>query len=176
MAFRWYVLHVYSGFENKVEQSLREQIEKKSLQDKFQEILVPSQEVTELRRGKKVKADKKFFPGYILIKMDMNDETWHLVTSTPKVTGFLGAKGRPTPISQVEADRLLKQVSEGVKGAASTLHFEVGEQLRVCDGPFATFTGVVEDVDDERQRLKVMVSIFGRSTPVDLEFSQVEKI
>lgn len=177
MAQRWYVVHVHSGSENKVAQTLKEQVAKKELDAHFESILVPSQEVTEVRRGKKVKAEKKFFPGYILIKMDLSDETWHLVTSTTKVTGFLGAKGKPSPITQKEADRLLTQVSEGVKSASAGMHFEVGEQVRVCgDGPFTSFVGGVEEVDEEKSRLKVTVSIFGRATPIELDFSQVEKV
>ncbi len=176
MVFRWYVVHVYSGLENKVVQSLQEKIEKKGLSASFEELIVPSHEVVEIRRGKKVRADKKFFPGYVLVKMHMNDETWHLVTDMPKVTGFLGAQGRPTPMSQVEADRLMHQMEEGSVATASAIHFEIGEQLRVCDGPFASFNGTVEEIDEEKQRLKVIVMIFGRGTPVDLDFSQVEKL
>lgn len=176
MTMRWYVIHVYSGFENKVTESLREQIQKKGLEEKFGDILVPSHEVMEVRRGKKVAREKKFFPGYILIQMDLNDETWHLVKATPKITGFLGGKGRPSPLSDTEAQRLLHQVEEGVSGPANEIVFEIGEQLRVCDGPFASFNGVVEEVDQEKNRLKVMVSIFGRSTPVDLDYTQVEKL
>ncbi len=177
MTQRWYVVHVYSGSENKVAQTIKEQVTKKELDSKFGAILVPAQEVTEVRRGKKVKAEKKFFPGYILIKMELSDETWHLVTSTAKVTGFLGAKGKPSPITQKEADRLLMQVSDGIKGASTGVHFEVGEQVRVCgDGPFTSFVGAVEEVDEEKNRLKVTVSIFGRATPIELDFSQVEKV
>jgi len=177
MTQRWYVVHVYSGSENKVAQTLKEQVAKKELDSKFGAILVPSQEVTEMHRGKKVKTEKKFFPGYIILKMEMSDETWHLVTSTAKVTGFLGAKGKPSPITQKEADRLLMQVSEGVKAAVSDMHFEVGQQVRVCgDGPFTSFVGTVEEVDEEKNRLKVTVSIFGRATPIDLDFTQVEKV
>lgn len=176
MAFRWYVVHVYSGLENKVVESLEEQVEKKNLSKFFEEIIVPSHEVIEIRRGKKVTADKKFFPGYVLVKMELNDEAWHLVMETPKVTGFLGAKGKPTPISQKEADRLIQQIEDGAVATASGIHFDIGEQLRVCDGPFASFNGTVEEVDEEKQRLKVTVTIFGRGTPVDLDFSQVEKL
>lgn len=173
---RWYVVHVYSGFENKVEASLREQIAKEGLEDKFEEILIPSHEVIDLVRGKKVTKEKKFFPGYILVKMALDDDTWHVVQDTQKVTGFLGAKGRPSPVSQAEASRLLQQVEEGVSGSGPELHFDIGEQLRVSDGPFASFNGVVEEVDHDRSRLKVSVSIFGRATPVDLDFTQVEKL
>lgn len=176
MALRWYVVHVYSGFENKVAEALREQIEKKGFEALFGDILVPSQKVVEVRRGKKINMERKFFPGYVLVKMDMNDDTWHLVRNIPKVTGFLGGKERPSPISNAEAERLIRQVEEGVSAVAGKVSFDIGEQLRVCDGPFASFTGVVEEIDEERSRLKVTVSIFGRATPVDLEFSQVEKI
>ena len=176
MAKRWYVVHVYSGFEKKVVQSIKEQIEAKDMSDLFEEVLVPTEEVVEMRRGSKVKSDRKFFPGYVLVKMDLTDETWHLVKNTPKVTGFLGARGRPSPISEAEANRILMQVKEGVERPKPSVTFEIGEQVRVCDGPFTSFNGLVEDVDEEKARLKVSVSIFGRATPVDLEYSQVEKL
>ncbi|SOE01772.1 transcription termination/antitermination protein NusG [Caenispirillum bisanense] len=176
MAARWYVLHVYSGFENKVAQSIREQAEQKGMTEMFEQVLVPTEEVVEVRRGSKVQAERKFFPGYVLLKMDLNDETYHLVTGTAKVTGFLGAKGRPSPITEREAERIMKQVQEGIDRPKPSVTFEVGEQVRVSDGPFASFNGLVEEVDEERARLKVSVSIFGRSTPVELEYAQVEKI
>ena len=175
MAQRWYIIHVYSGFERKVEQSIREQAQIKGLAERFEEVLVPSEEVVEMRRGQKVSSDRKFFPGYVLVKMDLNDETWHLVKNTPKVTGFLGGGGRPVPISEAEADHILHQVKEGVERPKPSITFEVGETVRVCDGPFTSFNGLVEDVDEERARVKVGVSIFGRATPVELEYAQVEK-
>ena len=176
MASRWYVIHVYSGFEKKVATAIREQAEQKGLAERFEEILVPTEEVVEVKRGAKVSAERKFFPGYVLIKMDLDDETWHLVKNTAKVTGFLGGRGRPSPISEAEAARIMRQVQEGIERPKPSITFEVGEQVRVSDGPFASFNGTVEEVDDGRSRLKVAVSIFGRATPVELEFTQVEKL
>ena len=173
---QWYIIHVYSGFENKVATSLREQSEAKSLGDFFGEVVVPTEEVVEMRRGKKVNTERKFFPGYVLAKLEMTDETYHLVKNTPKVTGFLGTGTRPSPVSQEEVDRIMHQVQEGIARPKPSVTFEVGEQVRVADGPFTSFNGVVEDVDEERTRLKVAVSIFGRATPVELEYTQVEKL
>ena len=173
---RWYVVHVYSGFEKKIAQQIREQAAQKGLGDAFDEILVPSEEVTEIRRGQKFNSERKFFPGYVLVKMAMSDEAWHLVKDTPKVTGFLGARNKPAPITEAEAQRIVNQVQEGVdKPRRLSITFEVGEQVRVADGPFTSFNGTVEEVDEERGRVKVSVSIFGRSTPVELEYGQVEK-
>lgn len=176
MAHRWYVVHVYSGFERKVAQSIKEQAIQKGLDEDIEEVLVPTEEVVEMRRGSKVSAERKFFPGYVMVKMNMSDESWHLVKDTAKVTGFLGAGGRPSPISNAEAERLLHQIKEGVERPKPSVTFEIGEQVRVSDGPFASFNGNVEEVDEEKARLKVSVSIFGRSTPVELEYGQVEKL
>ncbi len=175
MAARWYVIHVYSGFEKKVAESIEEQARQSHLSEQIEEVLVPTEEVVEMRRGAKVNAERKFFPGYVLVKMDMTDEAWHLVKDTPKVAGFLGSRGRPQPITEKEAMHILNQVEEGVDRPKPSITFEVGETVRVCDGPFTSFNGLVEDVDEEKARLKVAVSIFGRSTPVELEYSQVEK-
>ena len=176
MASHWYVIHVYSGFEKKVAAAIREQAEQKTLGERFEQILVPTEEVVEVKRGAKVSSERKFFPGYVLIKMDLSDETWHLVKNTAKVTGFLGGRGRPTPISENEAARIMHQVQEGIERPKPSIIFEVGEQVRVSDGPFTSFNGVVEEVDEEKSRIKVAVSIFGRATPVELEYSQVEKV
>ncbi len=176
MASRWYVIHVYSGFEKKVAQAIREQAEQKGLAERFEQILVPTEEVVELKRGAKVSSERKFFPGYVLIKMDLDDETWHLVKNTAKVTGFLGGRGRPSPISEAEASRIMRQVQEGIERPKPSITFEIGEQVRVSDGPFTSFNGTVEEIDEEKARLKVAVSIFGRATPVELEYAQVEKI
>ena len=177
MSTRWYIVHAYSNFENKVAQSIRDQAAQRSLDDKFEEVLVPTEKVVEVRRGRKVEAERKFFPGYVLVKCEMTDEVYHLIKNTPKVTGFLGAdKAKPMPIPESEAMRIKGQVAEGVERPKPTIVFEIGEQVKVADGPFASFNGVVEDVDHGRARLKVAVSIFGRATPVELEYSQVEKL
>jgi transcriptional antiterminator NusG len=177
MSHKWYVLHVYSGFESKVVESIKEQAQQKGLKDKFEEVLVPTEEVMEMRRGSRVSSKRKFFPGYVLVKMDMTDEAWHLVNNTPKVTGFLGgSRGGATPVSENEMNRILHQVKEGTERPRPSVTFEVGERVRVSDGPFTSFNGMVEDVDEEKTRLKVSVSIFGRATPVELEYGQVEKV
>lgn len=176
MALRWYILHAYSGFEKKVAQTIEEQAERKGMSNLIDKVMVPTEEVVESRKGKKVTSERKFFPGYVLVYMEMNDDTWHLIKGVPKVTDFLGMSGKPTPISQDEAMRILHQVQEGVDRPKPSIVYEVGEMVRVADGPFTSFNGVVEGVDQERSRLKVAVSIFGRATPVELEYAQVEKL
>ncbi|MGE4373880.1 MAG: transcription termination/antitermination protein NusG [Xanthobacter sp.] len=176
MAKRWYIVHAYSNFEKKVAESIREQAEQRGLEDLFDEILVPTEKVVEVRRGRKVDAERKFFPGYVLVKMELTDDAFHLIRNTPRVTGFLGADNKPMPIPESEALRILHQVQEGIERPKPSVSFEVGETVKVSDGPFASFNGIVEEVDDTRARLKVAVSIFGRATPVELEFGQVEKV
>lgn len=173
---RWYIVHAYSNFENKVAQSIKDQAAQRGLMELFDEVMVPTEKVVEVRRGRKVDAERKFFPGYVLVKMAMSDEAYHLIKNTPKVTGFLGADKKPVAISEAEARRILQQVQEGVERPKPSVSFEVGEQVRVSDGPFASFSGQIEEVDEVRARLKVAVSIFGRATPVELEYSQVEKV
>lgn len=176
MAMRWYVLHVYSGFENKVAETIKEKAEKQGIGDRVEDIMVPTEEVVEMRRGQKINSERKFFPGYVLARLDLNDEIWHLVKNTPKVTGFLGAGNRPSPISEKEAEALMKQIKEGVDNPRRSVVFDIGEEVKVAEGPFASFNGVVEEIDEEKGRLKVSVSIFGRATPVELEYGQVEKV
>ncbi|MFT3929847.1 MAG: transcription termination/antitermination protein NusG [Spongiibacteraceae bacterium] len=176
MAKRWYVVHAYSGFEKKVAGSLKERIELHGMQDKFGEVLVPTEEVVEMRSGQKRKSERKFFPGYVLVQMELDDDTWHLVKETPRVMGFIGGKAdKPAPITDAEADAILQRVQSADKPKPKTI-FEPGEMVRVIDGPFNDFNGVVEEVNYEKNRLQVAVLIFGRSTPVELEFSQVEKV
>lgn len=176
MAKRWYVLHVYSGFEDKVADAIKEKARKQGLEDRIEDILIPKEEVVEVRRGQRINAERKFFPGYVLAKLDLDDDVWHLVKNTPKVTGFLGAGNKPSPVSEKEAEALIKQIQEGVDRPRPSIIYDIGEEVKVCDGPFASFNGTVEDIDEEKGKLKVSVSIFGRATPVELDYTQVEKI
>lgn len=176
MAKRWYIVHAYTNFERKVADAIRERARQAGLEHLFEDIVVPTEEVIEVRRGRKIPTERKFLPGYVLVKMELTDQAFHLIRNTPKVTGFLGAENKPMPISEEEAARILHQVREGVERPKPSVTFEIGEQVRVADGPFASFSGSVEEVDEERSRLKVAVSIFGRPTPVELEFGQVEKV
>ena len=173
---KWYIVHAYSNFEKKVAESIREQAKSQGLEETFSDILVPTEDVVEIRRGRKVNAERKFFPGYVLVKMELTDEAYHLIKNTPKVTGFLGSGSKPMPVSEREVARIIGAIEEGVERPKPTISFEIGEQVRVTDGPFASFNGAVEQVDEARERLHVAVSIFGRATPVELEYSQVEKI
>lgn len=179
MAARWYVMHVYSGFENKIKEVILERAEKQGLGERFEDIVVPKEEVMEIKRGKRVTSERNVYPGYVLIKMDMSDEAWHLVKDTPKVTGFLGTGNKPQAISESEAKRLMAQLQGGASGAGttmrSTITYDIGDTVRVTDGPFASMSGTVEGVDEAKNKLKVSVSIFGRPTPVELDFAQVEK-
>ncbi len=172
---RWYVLHAYSGYEKKVADSIVEQAEKLGISNFIDEVSVPVQNYVEVKRGVRVNTERKIFPGYILIKMILNDDTWHIIKNTPKLSGFLGTKGNPIPISNAEAKRISEQVVDGVEKARPAIMYDIGEQVKVIDGPFASFNGEIEQIDEEKARLRVAVSIFGRSTPVDLEYSQVEK-
>jgi transcriptional antiterminator NusG len=174
---KWYIVHAYSNFEKKVAQHLTDQARQQGLEDCFSEILVPTEDVVEIRRGRKVNSERKFFPGYVLVKMEMTDDAYHLVKNTPKVTGFLGAAGgtKPLPVSEREVQNIIGQVEEGVERPKPTIRFDIGETVKVIDGPFASFDGQVESVDEDAARLRVAVSIFGRPTPVDLEYNQVEK-
>ena len=176
MNTRWYIVHAHSNFEKKVAASIREQAAQRGLEQKFDEILVPTENVVEVRKGRKINAERKFFPGYVLVKCDLSDDIYHLIKNTPKVTGFLGADKKPVPISDAEANRIKGQVADGVERPKASITFEIGESVRVADGPFASFNGTVEEIDEGRSRVKVAVSIFGRATPVELEYTQVEKV
>ena len=171
----WYIVQTFSGFEQKVSQTLKESIQAKELNEKIDEVLVPMHEVTEVKRGKRVQRKKKYFPSYILVKMEMNKELYHMIKNIQKVTGFLGTTGNPTPVSEKEIDKIMGRIKEGTLAPKNEVSFDVGEQVKVCEGPFASFTGLVEEVDEEKSRLKVSVSIFGRPTPIELEYNQVEK-
>ena len=173
---RWYVLHAYSGYEKKVADTIMDQATKLGIQNYIEDISVPTQNIVEVKRGVRVNTERKIFPGYILIKMNLNDDTWHIIKTTPKLSGFLGNKGKPIPISNAEAKRISQQVVDGVEKARPAIMYDVGEQVKVIDGPFASFNGEIEQIDEEKARLRVAVSIFGRSTPVDLDYSQVEKV
>ena len=176
MSKRWYVVHAYSGFEKRVAGAIKERVQRFSMQDKFGEILVPTEEVVEMRGGQKRKSERKFFPGYVLVEMELDEDTWHLVKETPRVMGFIGGKAdKPTPISEAEARSILQRVEEGAEKPRPKTIFEPGEMVRVVDGPFNDFNGVVEQVDYDKSRMKVAVLIFGRATPVELDFAQVEK-
>ena len=172
---RWYVLHAYSGYEKKVADNIMEQSNKLGISKFIEEISIPTQNIVEVKRGTRVNTERKFFPGYILIKMVLNDDTLHIVKNTPKLSGFLGTKGNPSPISNAEANRITEQVIEGAENPRPSVIYEIGEQIKVIDGPFASFNGQIEQIDEEKARLRVAVSIFGRPTPVELEYSQVEK-
>jgi transcriptional antiterminator NusG len=176
MSKRWYIVHAYSNFEKKVAESIKDGAQQRGLSDKFDEILVPTETVVEVRRGRKFNSERKFFPGYVLVKCDLTDDVFHLIKNTPKVTGFLGSDNKPMPIPEHEADRIKGQVADGVERPKTAISFEIGEKVRVNDGPFASFEGLVEEVDESRSRVKVAVSIFGRATPVELEYGQVDKL
>ena len=174
--FRWYVLHAYSGYEKKVADSIVEQADKLGISEHIEEVSVPTQNIVEVKRGMRVNTERKIFPGYILIKMNLNDDTWHIIKNTPKLSGFLGTKGKPIPISNAEAKRITQEVIDGVERSRPAVMYDIGEQVKVIDGPFASFNGEIEQIDEDKARLRVAVSIFGRSTPVELEYSQVEKV
>ena len=176
MAQQWYIIHAYSGFEDKVKAALEESIRQLKLEDKISEILVPTEKVVELVKGQRKTSSRKFFPGYVLVRMELDDTTWHLVKNTPKVTGFLGGNSTPTPIPPEEVDKVIAQMIEGIKKPKPKFHFEGGDEVKVIDGPFTNFIGRVDEVKEDKARLRVLISIFGRATPVELEFVQVEKI
>ena len=172
---KWYIVQSYSSFEKKVAETIKDNIKKGGLEDKIEEVLVPTHEVTEVKKGKRVQRQKKYFPGYVLVKMEMDKQLYHMIKAIKKVSGFLGPTGSPIPVSENEVNKIMGQIKDGMLKPQSTLSFSIGEQVKVCDGPFASFSGLVEEVDEEKSRLKVSVSIFGRPTPVDLEYTQVEK-
>ena len=171
----WYIVQSYSSFEKKVAETIKDNIKKGGVEDKIEEVLVPTHEVTEVKKGKRVQRQKKYFPGYVLVKMEMDKQLYHMIKAIKKVSGFLGPTGSPIPVSENEVNKIMGQIKDGMLKPQSTLSFSIGEQVKVCDGPFASFSGLVEEVDEEKSRLKVSVSIFGRPTPVDLEYTQVEK-
>ena len=171
----WYIVQAYSGFEKKVVESIRDTLKKKKLDSSISEILVPTQQVTEVKKGKRTKKERKYFPGYVLLRADLTNQIFHIIKNLPKISGFLGSEDKPTPITDDEIQRILGQVSENADNQKTGINFEIGEKVKVCDGPFASFNGLIEEIDEEKSRLKVSVSIFGRATPVDLEFNQVEK-
>ena len=171
----WYIVQTFSGFEQKIADTLKNTIEKKQLNDKIEDVLVPMHEITEVKRGKRVQKKIKYFPSYILVRMEMNKELYHIVKNIQKVTGFLGARGNPVPVSEKEIDKIMGRIKEGTLAPKTQISFDIGEQVKVCNGPFASFSGLVEEVDEEKSRLKVSVSIFGGPTPIDLEYNQVEK-
>jgi transcriptional antiterminator NusG len=173
---KWYVINVYSGSERKVVQLIKEQAAKNGVEEKFEELLIPTEEVIEVKGGEKIKVDRKYFPGYILARLKLDDDVLRVIRSVPKVSGFLGSKGKPSPISQTEVDRILKQVQDAMESPRNTISYEVGDQVKVLDGPFASFSGFVEEIEDEKQRLKVSVMIFGRATPIALDYAQVVKV
>ncbi len=176
MAQQWYIIHAYSGFEDKVKAALEESIRQLKLEDKISEVLVPTEKVVELVKGQRKTSSRKFFPGYVLVRMELDDTTWHLVKNTPKVTGFLGGNSTPTPIPPEEVDKVIAQMIEGIKKPKPKFHFEGGDEVKVIDGPFTNFIGRVDEVKEDKAKLRVLISIFGRATPVELEFVQVEKI
>jgi transcriptional antiterminator NusG len=176
MEFKWYIIHAYAGSENKVVQTLKEQAEKKNLADCFEEIVVPTEEVLQYKNGTKISVDKKYLPGYILLKMKLTDDAWTLVRTIPRVSGFLGVKGKPTVVSEAEVKRIMEQIRESAANPKTSICFEVGDNVKVCEGPFASFSGLVEETEPEKQKLKVSVMVLGRATPLSLDYSQVEKI
>jgi transcriptional antiterminator NusG len=173
---KWYIVQAHAGAEKKVSEQIKEELEKLELSNKFGEVLIPTQDVTEIKKGKRSVIKKKYFPGYILIRLDITNDIYHIIKSIKKVSGFLGPQGKPSPISEEEVNKILGNMEESIANPSSSISFQIGEQVKVCDGPFASFNGTIEEIDEEKSRLKVSVSIFGRPTPVDLDYSQVEKV